>query len=414
MKKTGKSWTKKRAGALQKKKGLALLLVPAMCIGLAAPAFAAPTGPEADHSKELYDEQVKAALDDNVIEYSEIAMRVRDYNPAISDAWRQFQDTESDYQGMLTELESEYRKVEKLADSYRDAGKALGSSTPAGHSMISAADSLQKGYQSSMDGVRSALNGWDSKKNTATLRQAERQVVAGVQQAMIGYDTICQNITTLQTMVQLYQQQSAAAQRMQQLGMATESDLLNANKALLGAQSQLASLQSQQESTRRTLCELLGYDPDSNPEIRPIPEFDMSRIAGMDLAADTKKAIGNNTTLISQRTSAKGGTSAQVAARLASIEDGEQKLTIEMERLYNDVMDKKAAYEAAQTGFAGAQQQFDGASLQYQLGMLSQPQYIAQELAYYQKKAARDSANLSLLQAMETYDWAIAGQATVD
>lgn len=203
------------------------------------------------------------------------------------------------------------------------------------------------------------------------------------------------------------------AGRMTSLGLATGTDLASANSSLLAARSQLMSLENQQESVRRTLCMLLGYDPDSQPEICPIPEFDMSRLDGMNLEEDTRKAIGNNYTLISQRTSAKGNTNDQVAARSRMIDEGDQKLIIEMQRLYQEVQDKRAAYEAAQTGFAAAELSRDASERQYRLGLLSEAQYIGTQLAYYQKKAAKESANLNLLQAMENYDWGVLGFAAV-
>lgn len=246
------------------------------------------------------------------------------------------------------------------------------------------------------------------------LRRAERQVTAGTQSAMIGYETIRQNIATLETMVKLYEQQADMMNRMAALGMATGTDLASANNSLLTARVQLASLSDQQESVRRTLCMLLGYDPDSYPEICPIPEFDMIRLEGMDLEQDTVKAIGNNQTLIAQRTSEKGNTNDQIAARSRMIDEGDQKLTIEMQRLYQEVQDKKAAYEAAQTGFAAAQLSRDAAERQYQLGLLSQVQYIGTQISYYQKKAEKESANLNLLQAMENYDWGVLGFAAVE
>lgn len=96
------------------------------------------------------------------------------------------------------------------------------------------------------------------------------------------------------------------------------------------------------------------------------------------------------------------------------IDEGDQKLTIEMRRLYQEVQDKKAAYEAAQTGFAAAQLSRDAAERQYQLGLLSQVQYIGTQISYYQKKAEKESANLNLLQAMENYDWGVLGFAAVE
>lgn len=374
------------------------------------PAQAAPTGPGAPPERERYDAETLARLQDNRIEYDEIADLVHEYNPDISKAWNTYMSSKEDYAGIVTELESQYRTVKDTADGYISAGQLMGSQL-----LISTGRQLTKGYQGVIQGMRDTVNEWDTnKRNTSMLRRAERQVTAGTQSAMIGYETIRQNIATLETMVKLYEQQTDMMNRMAALGMATGTDLASANNSLLTARVQLASLSDQQESVRRTLCMLLGYDPDSYPEICPIPEFDMIRLEGMDLEQDTVKAIGNNQTLIAQRTSEKGNTNDQIAARSRMIDEGDQKLTIEMQRLYQEVQDKKAAYEAAQTGFAAAQLSRDAAERQYQLGLLSQVQYIGTQISYYQKKAEKESANLNLLQAMENYDWGVLGFAAVE
>ncbi len=374
------------------------------------PAQAAPTGPGAPPERERYDAETLARLQDNRIEYDEIADLVHEYNPDISKAWNTYMSSKEDYAGIVTELESQYRTVKDTADGYISAGQLMGSQL-----LISTGRQLTKGYQGVIQGMRDTVNEWDTnKRNTSMLRRAERQVTAGTQSAMIGYETIRQNIATLETMVKLYEQQADMMNRMAALGMATGTDLASANNSLLTARVQLASLSDQQESVRRTLCMLLGYDPDSYPEICPIPEFDMIRLEGMDLEQDTVKAIGNNQTLIAQRTSEKGNTNDQIVARSRMIDEGDQKLTIEMQRLYQEVQDKKAAYEAAQTGFAAAQLSRDAAERQYQLGLLSQVQYIGTQISYYQKKAEKESANLNLLQAMENYDWGVLGFAAVE
>lgn len=382
----------------------AVLLAVMQC-----PVLAAPTGPGAPPQPDKYDAATLARLQDNRIEYDEIPDLVHEYNPDISKLWQNYMDTREDYANLVTEMESQYTVVKEMADGYITMGRLLGDK-----SAIAAGHQMDRSYRGLVQNMRDRVNEWSTNKSaTGTLKRLERQVISGTQSAMIGYETIRQNIATLETMVQLYEQQAELAAHQAALGMATDNNLASANSNLLMAQVQLASLKDQQESVRRTLCMLLGYDPDSNPEICPIPEFDMSRLNGMDLEADTKKAIGNNQTLISQRTSAKGNTNDQIAARSRMIEEGDQKLTIEMQRLYQDVQDKKAAYDAAQTGFAAAQLSRDASERQYGLGLLSQVQYIGTQISYYQKKAEKESANLSLLQAMETYDWAILGFATV-
>ena len=85
-----------------------------------------------------------------------------------------------------------------------------------------------------------------------------------------------------------------------------------------------------------------------------------------------------------------------------------------MQRLYQEVLDKKAAYEAAGTGYEAAEQSRAASERMYQNGLMSEAQYLGSQITYYQKKAAREAANLSLLQAMETYQWAVDGLAAVE
>lgn len=374
------------------------------------PAFAySPTGPGASPEAGRYSEEELARLQDNVLEYSEIQNRVREYNPTISQVWKTYEDTRQDYANMATELESQSQVVKDLADSYESAGEMMGNQV-----LISTAKQLKKGYQSTMESMEDTVSQWNDNKSTGSIRSYERQMTAGAQQAMIGYDTIRQNIATLETMVQLYDRQYQMYTRQKELGLATDKDVLSSYTSFLSAQSQLASLNNQADSVRRSLCQLLGYDPETNPEIRSLPAFDMTRLEGMNLEEDTKKAIGNNYTLISQRTSAAGKTNAKRENRNKILDEGDQKLTIEMQRLYQDVMDKKAAYDAAATGYQAAEASWGAAQRQYQNGLISEIQYIGLQLAYYQKKAAFESANLSLWQAMENYDWGITGLAAVE
>lgn len=392
-----------------RKRAIAAVTVCMLAV-TSVPAFAySPTGPGASPEAGRYSEEELARLQDNVLEYSEIQNRVREYNPTISQVWKTYEDTRQDYANMVTELESQYQVVKNLADSYESAGEMMGNQV-----LISTAKQLKKGYQSTMESMEDTVSQWNDNKSTGSIRSYERQMTAGAQQAMIGYDTIRQNIATLETMVQLYDRQYQMYTRQKELGLATDKDVLSSYTSFLSAQSQLASLNNQADSVRRSLCQLLGYDPETNPEIRSFPAFDMTRLEGMNLEEDTKKAIGNNYTLISQRTSAAGKTNAKRENRNKILDEGDQKLTIEMQRLYQDVMDKKAAYDAAATGYQAAEASWGKAQRQYQNGLISEIQYIGLQLAYYQKKAAFESANLSLWQAMENYDWGITGLAAVE
>ena len=130
------------------------------------PAFAySPTGPGASPEAGRYSEEELERLQDNVLEYSEIQNRVREYNPTISQVWKTYEDTRQDYANMVTELESQYQVVKNLADSYESAGEMMGNQV-----LISTAKQLKKGYQSTMESMEDTVSQWNDNKSTGSIR----------------------------------------------------------------------------------------------------------------------------------------------------------------------------------------------------------------------------------------------------
>jgi len=215
-------------------------------------------------------------------------------------------------------------------------------------------------------------------------------------------------------LAELYDAQYQLAVNKQAQGMATEAEVLAAQVNKLSAQSNMNSIDSGLLQMKPSLCTLTGWPADADPEIASIPSVDVSKIDTFNLEADAVKAIGNNTTLMELRRTEAGKTNDGIAARLAAIEEGEQKMVIEMQRLYHDVLAQKAAYESARTGFDSAQKSKDGYERMYQLGLLGKSDYLGTQISYYQKKAAYETADMSLRQAIETYEWAVKGYAFLE
>ena len=80
-----------------------------------------------------------------------------------------------------------------------------------------------------------------------------------------------------------------------------------------------------------------------------------------------------------------------------------------MDTLYDNLTEKQAELEAAETSFLQAQLTMDSNNRRYQLGMLGRVEYLGTEIAYYRAKAARDVANMNMLQALNEYNWALKG-----
>ena len=94
--------------------------------------------------------------------------------------------------------------------------------------------------------------------------------------------------------------------------------------------------------------------------------------------------------------------------------DAEEQLRSNMDTLYYSLLEKQAALQAADTAFLQAQLTMDSNNRRYELGMLGQAEYLGTQITYCQAKAARDTANMNMLQALNEYNWALKGVVSVE
>ena len=367
--------------------------------GTAFAAYAPVTG----NPEDTYDAETWAKLQDNVLEYDEIPDLVHVYNSSISEIWKNLRESKEKIDRNIQELDSQRGKMKNLKDEAKDQGNWTGYGNYTMQEII-------------LGKVASGLRSTDlyNRKTVVGIQKGEKQITKAAQSLMITYDSLLKQRNTLEKLQELYAKQYEIAVNKHALGMATDQDVLTAQTNRLSAASSVASLDGGLLQLKPTLCTLTGWAADASPELAPIPETDLAQIDQMDLEEDTKKAIGNNSTLITQRTSAKGTSNASIESRLGVIEEGEQKLTIEMKRLYNDVYTQKEAFEGARAGYQAAQKTHDKYTRMYQMGLLGESDYIGTEISYYQAKSSYESADTALRLAMETYNWGVQGLASIE
>lgn len=382
--------------------GLAATLV----LGMQPTMSVVAAGPVADRENSGYDDQTWSRLQDDVLEYDEIPLLVHECNTSIRKIWDDMEKVKRDMLANVEELESQARKMKDLKDAeisdgnYEDAREyAIQEGT---------LDAIAKGTK---NGTIRALN---SKSSLASIQRGEDQITQVAQSLMISYDTLRQQRNTLEHLQRLYSEQYQLAVNKRNLGLATDAEVLAAQADQLTAQNNIASIDSALLKMKPTLLSLTGWAADADPAIAAIPAVDLSQIDHIDLAADTVKAIGNNTTMMELRRSEAAKTNDGVAARLAKIEEGEQKVTIELKTLYDDIFAKKAAYEAAVTGYQSAQKSKASYDRMYNLGMMSKSEYLGAQISYYQKEASFESADTALRLSIETYQWAVRGFLDID
>lgn len=389
-----------------------------LCMALTgALAVSAPSAAWAKLSD--YDVETAARLQDNKLEYDELENLIKEYNPEIRHAYAQLDfskdDTEatvrelrddiekSDYKAMIKMLKEQKKQLEAMPDSEEKA-KALAElkATIAGlESLTGAPSSTTKATDKQLEKARKQLD------------TGVKQALKGTQTLMISYDNLRAQVQTLKKVEELQKEALEAAKLQAGMGMTTDTGVLQAQSDLLSTQMQLDSLQNLADSLHIQLCLLTGWPVDGTPEISSVPAADPAGIVAINLAADTQKAIGNNQTLIQERHASSAKSTSAINNRLKNIEESEQQLTIEMQRLYQVMQQKKVLYDAAETSYQKAVLAKDAAERQYQLNMLSKIQYLGAEVQYYQAEGARKTADTALLQAMLDYDWAVRGFVSV-
>ena len=365
-------------------------------------------------------EQEQQLLSDGHLDYGEIEERVKNYYGPMKSAYDMAKGMVEDQADiavneriMANDLLSQADVAEDMAEEQIGMDQAISAATA-------------KALRQSARQMRNAASmmGQSLKKTSSTERQVDRQansLIMNVQSMMNQYEQLVSQRAMAAKGVELARTARALQDTMQSQGMAVDSDVLSAAASLSSAQSQLASLDAGMEQIYKLLCSFTGYDPASGVTFGAIPSADLAAIDAIDVNADKEKAVNNNYNLISLRSSTGGGmtdfqarttkTTTQTENRLRNVEYSENTVRSDIQALYDQILEKRAAYDAAKTAYESGKMVWDAAQIQKQNGSLSQIQYLQQELAWLTTESGYHCAGLELQQAIQNYRWAVAGAA---
>ena len=365
-------------------------------------------------------EQEQQLLSDGHLDYGEIEERVKNYYGPMKSAYDMAKGMVEDQADiavneriMASDLLSQADVAEDMAEEQIGMDQAISAATA-------------KALRQSARQMRNAASmmGQSLKKTSSTERQVDRQansLIMNVQSMMNQYEQLVSQRAMAAKGVELARTARALQDTMRSQGMAVDSDVLSAAASLSSAQSQLASLDAGMEQIYKLLCSFTGYDPASGVTFGAIPSADLAAIDAIDVNADKEKAVNNNYNLISLRSSTGGGmtdfqarttkTTTQTENRLRNVEYSENTVRSDIQALYDQILEKHAAYDAAKTAYESGKMVWDAAQIQKQNGSLSQIQYLQQELAWLTTESGYHCAGLELQQAIQNYRWAVAGAA---
>lgn len=375
-------------------------------------AFAEEANPDSSYSVD------QERLTDNQLDYDEIGARVKEYYGPIKSAYNMVRGMTED-QGqiavnertMADDLISQARAAEDLAKDQTGMDQMINKATA-------------KALRKTANQMRTMANNMDrslSRKNSSE-KQIDRQansLILNVEMMLNQYQQLQSQRTIAAKGVELATAAKQLQNTMQAQGMAVDADVLSAAASLSSGQSQLNTLDAGIEQIRKMLCSFTGYDEASNPVFGEVPAADPSYIATVNVAEDKEKAVNNNYELISLRGQTGGGmtdlqirtskTTTQIANKLRNVEYSEENVRSNIQALYDAMKEKNSSYSAAKTAYESGQISWQAAQVQKANGMLSNIQYMQQELAWLQAQSGYKCADLALQQAIQNYKWAVAG-----
>lgn len=347
-------------------------------------------------------------LNDQTIEFDELSNLVRYFNPDVQNIADSAGNELSNQQYVYDEMRRYIRDLNDDAQAMKDSG-ATGSEE--GMMVYLTLKGTAKALGGNAEKMNNGIKRIDSgiRKN---VDRYSRTFSSAADQIMIGYNSALANRAVVQKALDLsisgYEAQSISFKQ----GLATEADVLEANKGVLAAQAALDQLDNTIDGLKRSLCLMTGYPADGSVQIGEIPQLDLSVIGALDLTADTAKAIGNNYDLIEKRHGGSNKTTTGIKNKDAGISEAEQNLTVTMQSYYQEILQSKSTYDAASTAYEKAVLVKQKADRSYQLGMLSKINYLQAQMAFSQAEGEKQTAYNTLYQAYSTYQWAVNGIVT--
>lgn len=407
----------------------------------AALASFSPMQALAETPQFAHDEATWARLQDNTMEYDELSLLVEEYNPNYQNEQASYNDTKNDDDAaeirkdaknsaddMYDSAEDLRDQAEDLSDQADDLSDQAEAAREAGNAALAA--QLQAGAASYMAGYAPLMSAAAMTQNSALksdisadssyvdsdMRKIQhiknqKGIVVSTQNLFNSYNQLRVNADLIQKNVEVMEAVANAAQTQASIGMATQADVLKAQKNLQSIKSTQTETLSSLETLRQNLCMMTGWSYDAQPEIKEVPQADLAAIDQINLEADRQKALENNYDLQYSKRALNNmqENSTDKKNQERTVKNLEQSISASMTNLYNDIQQKKIAWQLAQAELATEQQSMSAVETKRGLGMVSDLEYLQAQSSFLGKQIAERTANMALFQAVETYNWAVNG-----
>lgn len=376
-------------------------LVVLLSAAAPAQAWAAATdSPEFSRTAEEW-----ARLQDNTLEYDEIADLVHEYNTTVLNNRVSYRD----YLG---------KDRDDVARRYRDAAQELRDNieypddpTDTSYATMLMAAQLNETQAKSLE-EQADNNVDDSQSIYLQYEMVEANLVLATKLNLIAYNQKLLSNGLTEENRSLLEAQYQVVQVQASVGSATQTDVLNARQALEQLESTSISDAKETQTLKQQICLAAGWNYDADPVFGELPQVDLAQIAAIDLEADKARALENNYTLKISRRQYENSTSSATRENLQNtIRDNEQNIASDITSKYQSLLEAQSSYNLALTQQAVEAQTLAAVQQRFQTGAASQLEYLQESYNMSSRNTAVETAALSLLSAWETYQGAVNGLA---
>lgn len=377
---------------------LACLLAAAVPVN----TWAAPT----DSPRFARSEEEWARLEDNKLEYDEIADLIHEYNVTVL-------NNRTSYQDYLREGPRDVaQRYRDAADELRDNIEYPDDPTDISYATMLMAAQMNETQAQNLE--KQADNNVDDAQSVyLQYQQIEANLVLSTKLSLISYQQklLASQLTreNQQLLDTLYQ----SAQVQASVGNATQMDVLNAKQAVEQLSSAMISDDKEIQTLKQKICLATGWSYNADPEFGELPVMDLTLIDEIDLEADKAAALETNYALQISRRQYDNSTDQATKENLEkTIRDNQQKIASDVTTKYQSLLTARASYELALAEQTIEAQNLAATERKFQTGSASRLDYQQELYAMSAKNTAVETAKLSLLSAWETYTAAVNGLAS--
>ena len=357
-------------------------------------------------------EEEWAKLRDMNLDYEEIDGLVTEYNATVQANQANMQQFTRDYGRKNSQVSQSYRDMaEKIEDSLTEPEPDSMTYVPM---MASIAQS------------RATINNLKNSADTTledyevqyfTYESARLSLVQNTKALMISYYSKDVSKEALQKAVEVAELNLANAQARVAVGMATNLDVLSAKEAVIKANKTLSDQSNAALADRDKLLIMTGFKTDSQANIGLVPvlsEEELQNIDKINVEEDIKKAVEENYALkINKRKLGNAKSDTQIKSLNSTISSGTENIKANVQTLHKNLLNAKDKLNLLKAELELSSKDLETIRQKKNLGMATQLEVANKELENIKKNTEKKQAELALRLALENYNSAINGLASV-